>query len=193
MLSRRKPEAKATHNSLRSFLQFFLVCAFFFSTLAVRAQAPEPALSDAEVEILRETAPLPVERIQAFVGFLNDRTKAIDKLLAARRKPGREEDLHDLMEQFSSIANDLSDNLDEYDKRHRDLRKALPKLLAATDRWATALRSPPDHEAYNVARRLALESLAEVKTLATDLTKSQQEYFLAHPPPKDQGPGARGQ
>ena len=183
----------ARRRNLRSTLLQILSAVLLVAAAShLHAQAPEPALSDAEVEILRESAPLPVERIQAFVGFLNDRTKAIDKLLAGRRKPGREEDIHDLMEQFSSIANDLSDNLDEYDKRHKDMRKALPKLLAATDRWATALRSPPDHEAYNVARRLALESLAEVKTYATDLTKSQQEYFLAHPPPKDASPGARG-
>ena len=52
----------------------------------------------------------------AFAGILDDRTKAIDKLLAGKRKPGREQDLHDLMEQFSSIADDLEDNLDDYEQ-----------------------------------------------------------------------------
>lgn len=149
------------------------------------AQVREPALSDNEVEILREKAPVPPERVQAFIQFLDDRTKAMDKLLAGRRKPGREEDLHDLMEQFSSIANDLEDNLEEYGKRHKDVRKSLPKLLAAADRWATALRTAADDQAYNVSRKLALEAVADVKQSANEMVTEQKAWFLAHPPPKD--------
>lgn len=159
----------------------------------VHAQVREPALSEAEVEILRDKAPDPPERTLAFVGFLNDRTKAIEKLLAGKRKPGREQDIHDLMEEFSAIANDLEDNLEDYDKRHKDVRKVLPKLLAATERWATVLRSPADHEAYNVSRKLALEAVADVKATAIEMVRTQQEYFLAHPAPKDPGGNGRGE
>lgn len=157
----------------------------FLALGTARAQVQEPALSDAEVEILRDKAPAPAERVLAFSGLLDDRTKAIDKLIAGKRRPGREEDLHDLMEQFTSIANDLEDNLEEYAKRHKDVRKSLPKLLAATERWATALRTPADNEAYNVSRKLALEAVADVKESATELISEQKAYFLAHPPPKD--------
>ncbi len=166
-------------------MRLLLLLMLLLAAGTVQAQVQEPALSDAEVEILRDKAPLPAERVQAFTGFLDDRTKAIDKLLAGKRKPGREADLHDLMEQFSSIANDLEDNLEDYDKRHKDLRKALPKLLAAAERWATVLRSPADNEAYNVSRKLALEAVADLKQTATELTTEQKAYFLAHPPPKD--------
>ena len=162
---------------------------FFAAVASVRAQVRESALSEVEVEVLREKAPEPAERVLAFVGFLNDRTKAIEKLLLGRRKPGREDDIHDLMEQFSSIANDLQDNLDDYDKHHKDVRKALPKLLVATERWGTALRSPADESAYNVSRKLALDALADVKASTSEMIKAQQEYFLAHPPPRDTGPG----
>ena len=152
---------------------------------ALHAQIVEPALSDAEVEILRDKAPVPPERVLAFVGFLDDRTKAIDKLVTLQHRPGRELDIHDMMEQFTSIANDLDDNLDEYGKRHKDLRKILPKLVAATERWATALKSPPDHEAYNISRKLALESVSDIHEAATHLIDEQKAWFLAHPPSKD--------
>ena len=174
-------------------MRFLAIVLLLLTAGMARAQVQEPALTDAEVEILRDKAPVPAERVQAFAEFLDGRTKAIDKLLAGRRKPGREEDLHDLMEEFSSIANDLEDNLEEYGKRHKDVRKSLPKLLAATERWATALRSPADNEAYNVSRKLALEAVADVKQTATELVTEQKGYFLAHPPPKDDPRGNPGE
>ena len=91
--------------------QSLLLCALLALTLAPRAFAQErqSALSDGEVEKLRDTAYFPPERILAFVAFLNQRTAEIDKLSTGRRKPGREEDIHDQMEQFTSIADDLDD------------------------------------------------------------------------------------
>ncbi len=151
------------------------------------AQAHDSALSDGEVEKLRDTAYYPPERVLAFIAFLDQRTKEIDRLGTGARRPGREQDIDDQMQQFASIADDLDDNLDEYDKHHRDIRKVLPKLIAATERWGTALKSPPVHPTYTLARKLALESLNDVHQSATELMESQKAWFLAHPPPKDDG------
>ncbi len=149
------------------------------------AQQHEPALSDAEVEKLRDTAYFPPERVVAFIDFLDQRTKQIDKLTTGKRQPGREEDIHDLMEQFTSIADDLDDNLDDYGQHHRDIRKVLPKVIAAAERWGTLLRTPPENAAYTLSRKLALETLADVRETATKLIEEQKAWFLAHPPPKD--------
>ncbi len=151
------------------------------------AQEHESALSDGEVEKLRDTAYFPPERIAAFIGFLDQRTKEIDRLSTGKRRPGREEDIHDQMEQFTSIADDLDDNLEDYGKRHSDIRKVLPRLVAATERWGTALKSPPDNEAYNVSRKLALETLNDVHESAVKMIEEQKAWFLAHPPSKDDG------
>jgi len=152
---------------------------------AIHAQVHENALSDAEVDKLRDTAYFPPERVMAFIAFLDQRTRQIDKLNTGKRQPGREEDTHDMMEQFTSIADDLEDNLDDYSQHHRDIRKVLPKLVAATERWRTALKSPPDHEAYNISRKLAIESLDDIKESATKLIDEQKAWFLAHPPGKE--------
>ena len=142
------------------------------------------ALSDAEVERLRDSADKPTERLLVFVDMLNQRADRIDTLASGTRHAGREEDLHEIMEQITSILDDLSDNLDDWDKRHRDLRKPLPKLLAATERWATALRTPPDHPEYSVQRKLALESLDDVHQTTAKLIDEQKQYFKDHPPGK---------
>ncbi len=160
-------------------------------TRSLIAQAHASALSDGEVEKLRDTAYYPPERVLAFIAFLDQRTKEIDRLNTGPRRPGREQDIDDQMQQFASIADDLDDNLDEYDKHHRDIRKALPKLVAATERWGTALKSPPVHPLYTVSRKLAIDSLNDVHQSAAELIESQKAWFLAHPPPKDDGKAPR--
>ena len=165
-----------------------LLAGFLFPLVRpLTAQAHGSALSDGEVERLRDTAYFPPERVLAFISFLDQRTKEIDRLGTGPRRPGREQDIDDQMQQFASIADDLDDNLDEYDKHHRDIRKVLPKLVAATERWGTAIKTPPEHPTYILARKLALESLADVHQSAAELIDSQKAWFLAHPPAKDDG------
>ncbi len=165
---------------------FCLLFALFF-THPLHSQQRESALSDAEVEKLRDTAYYPPDRILVFIDFLDQRTKQIDKLSTGKRQPGREQDIHDLLEQFTSIAEDLEDNLDDYSQHHRDIRKALPKVLAAAERWTTAVKTPPENEAYNIARKFALETLADIHESATRMVDEQKAWFLAHPPPKEDG------
>jgi hypothetical protein len=153
--------------------------------LSLHAQKPEAALSDGEVEELREAAYYPSDRILLFIKLLDTRNKSIQDLFAHPRKPGREQDTHDLLEQFTAIADELNDNLDDYGPRHRDVRKALPKLVEATERWSSNLKTPPDNEAYNVSRRLALEAVHDLHDQATQMIEEQKAWFLAHPPPKE--------
>ena len=163
-----------------------LTLLFLLSFLPLRAQRAESSLSYAEVEQLRSSAIVPSDRVLVFVDFLNMRTKKIDTLLARPRRPGREQDIHDLMEQFTDIADGLADNLDDYGKRHRDIRKALPKLLSATERWATALKSPAEDPTYSISRKLALETVSDLREETTRLIEDQRAWFVAHPPTKEE-------
>ena len=61
------------------------------------------------------------------------------------------------------------------------MRKALPKLVQATERWSTTLRSPADDEAYAVVRRIALDNVKDTRDLATELGTELDAYFKAHP------------
>ncbi len=148
------------------------------------AQDNDHALTQAEIEEIRDAAYYPQQRVELFIKLLDQRVKSIQDLYAHPRKPGREQDTDDLLNQFNSIANELEDNLDDYGQDHRDIRKALPKLLEATERWSSAIKSPPDNEAYNVSRKLALQTIRDVHDDATDLLQSQKAWFKDHPPPK---------
>ena len=155
----------------------------------LRAQTHDSALSQTEIEQIRDARYYPSDCILLFVKFLDLRTQEVRDLYAKPRKPGREQDTHDLLEQFTSIADELSDNLDDYGPRHADLRKALPKIIEASDRWSSTLKTPPDDPAYSVARKLALESIRDLRESATELSAEQAAWFKLHPPTKQPKPG----
>jgi hypothetical protein len=170
----------------------FLLLLPLFLALPLHGQRPDNALSESEIEQLRESAYVANDRVMLFIKFLDTRNKSIQDLFARPRKPGREQDTHDLLEQFTAIADELNDNLDDYGPRHQDIRKALPKLLEATERWSSNLKSPPDNEAYSVSRKLALEAIRDLSEQATQLVEDQKTWFAAHPPAKE-NPAKPGQ
>jgi hypothetical protein len=142
-------------------------------------------MSEGEIEQLRESAYVPSDRILVFIKLLDGRNKKIQDLFAHPRKPGREQDTHDLLEQFTSIADELNDNLDDYGPHHKDLRKVLPKLIDATERWSSNIKQPPDSATYDLSRKLALEAIRDIREEATHLVEDQRTWFAAHPPAKE--------
>ncbi len=167
------------------FRRISLAVALLALALPLHAQRNESALSEGEIEQLRDSAYVANDRVLVFIKFLDARNKAIQDLYAHPRKPGREQDTHDLLEQFTYIADELNDNLDDYGPHHRDIRKALPKLLDATERWASNIKQPPENAAYDLSRKLALEAIRDIREEATQLVEDQKTWFAAHPPAKE--------
>ena len=147
----------------------------------LNAQDTEGPLSQAEVESLRDAAAIPMDRMRAFETILDTREKEIEALLSKPRRPGFTEDMHDAMAQFGAIADEFNDNLDELAKNRRDVRKELPRLIRATERWATALRSPPDDEGYSIVKKIALDNVKDMQEIAEQTLSEQEAYFKAHP------------
>jgi hypothetical protein len=168
---------------LRRFLLAFVLLAL---ALPMHAQRGGGSLSEGEIEQLRDSAYIANDRVLVFIKLLDARNKAIQDLYAHPRRPGREEDTHDLLEQFTAIADELNDNLDDYGPHHRDIRKALPKLLDATERWSSNLKQPPENPVYELSRKLALESIRDIREEATHLVEDQKAWFQAHPPAKEE-------
>ncbi len=176
------------HRLVPPSLRAMVLCGLLFVWVGghrTLAQDADAAMSEAEIDQLRDSAYVPVDRIAVFIKMLDTRAASLQTLVAKPRRPGREDDLHDLLQQFVSIVDELNDNLDDYGPRHRDLRKQLPKLLEATDRWSTALRSPADSDVYKVSRSLALEGVQDTRDETKKLIDEQKAWFAAHPPTKD--------
>jgi hypothetical protein len=162
-----------------------LAFALLALSLPLHAQRADTAMSEGEIEQLRDSAYYPSDRILVFIKFLDARNKKIQDLFAHPRKPGREQDTHDILEQFTSIADELNDNLDDYGPHHKDIRKVLPKLLDATERWSSNIKQPPENTTYDLSRKLALEAIRDIREEATHLVEDQKAWFAAHPPAKE--------
>ena len=161
---------------------FILALTLLTASFPMPAQKGEDALSQREVDQLRDAAFVPAERIAVFTEILNTRQKRIDELLAKRRShTDFPEDMHDVLDQFGQITDELNDNLDDFARRHRDVRKALPKLIAATERWSTSLRTVGENDSYNVVRRIAADDVKDTRQLADSLATDLEAYFKAHP------------
>ena len=166
---------------MRTFRLLSLGVALLAAPAFALAQAGEGIMSEREIDTLRDSAFIPADRLFAYTQILNTREKLIEDLVAKPHHVTYARDLHDYIEQFAAIVDELNDNLDDYRDKHRDIRKALPKLIQATERWATVLRAPEEKEEYKIVRRLALDALKDTRELAEALETSQAEYFKAHP------------
>ena len=176
---------------LRRLLAFSLI---FFPSFAMHswAQAHKDPLTDDEVEQVRENADRPNERIKLFQKFIDQRIDAITKLSTDKKAEHRTAELLARIEEFTTLVDELQDNLDTYDQQHADIRKALKLLTPSSEKWESALYLPEANLNYDFARKTAVEAAKSAVSEIKDLEKDQEKYFAEH---KDQagkngtGPG----
>ncbi len=116
-------------------------------SVAAAAKRRDP-LTEAETDQLREAAMDPYNRIKLMVKFTEARLVAIDQVrvdpkLAAER--GKQ--IHDLLEDFTSLLDEINDNLDQYEGRPlnkesvKQYHKGLKELIEADARFDLKLRT----------------------------------------------------
>lgn len=116
-------------------------------SVAAAAKRRDP-LTEAEADQLREAAMDPYNRIKLMIKFTEARLVAIDQVridpkLAAER--GKQ--IHDLLEDFASLIDEINDNLDQYEGRPlnkesvKQYHKGLKELIEADARFDLKLRT----------------------------------------------------
>jgi uncharacterized protein YukE len=152
---------------MRSVKKFFLVL-ILLATVAGFARKRDP-LTDAETDQLREVALEPEKRLKLYVKFTEARLDAIDQARSdAKQAAGRAQKIHDLLEDFTSLIDEINDNLDQYEGHTLDkdqvkqFHKGLKEVVIAEDRFRARLRT----------LRHDIETDPQTKTESKD-------YFLA--------------
>src|SRR5580698_5732597 len=142
------------------------------------AQKRDP-LNEKEVDQMREAADWPDKRLELMVKFARDRMTAIDQLRAdAKNAKDRPMQIHDLLEDFSSLLDEIDDNVEMYASHKADMRKGLTLLIEANSEWQLKLRrlkeqSPPEElDQYVFVLANATDA---VKDSADDTRKELQE------------------
>jgi hypothetical protein len=114
-----------------------------------QAQRRDP-LNEKEIDEMRESADWPDKRLELMVKFARDRMTAIDELRAnGKAAKDRPMQIHDLLEDFSALLDEIDDNVEMYGSHKADMRKGLMLLIEANSEWQLKLRrlkeqSPPE-------------------------------------------------
>ena len=112
---------------LRNAILALLFCSAI--PLAAQLGGREP-LNEKEIDQLREVAQEPDKRLKLMVEFARARLAAIDRLRGeARLAAGRGPQVHDLLEDFTKLVDEIGDNIDDYVDHKYDLRKALKFVI----------------------------------------------------------------
>jgi len=123
--------------------------AFLLLLLALPAAARKrDPLTEAEADQLREVAMEPYKRIKLMIKFTEARLVAIDQVrVDPKLAADRGKQIHDLLEDFTSIMDEINDNLDQYEARPLDkdavkqYHKGLKELIEADERFDLRLRT----------------------------------------------------
>ena len=123
---------------LRTWLPFLLMIVLTCPALGKR----DP-LNDSEIDQLREAAQEPNNRLKLIVKFARARLESLeqartDPKLSADDRTGQ---IHDLLEDFTTIYDELGDNLDMYSDQKADFRKALHVIIENDAEFQNRLRA----------------------------------------------------
>jgi len=139
-----------------------MLLALLLAGFALPSSARRDPLTKGEADQIRETAAEPNDRLKLFVTFAKSRMLAIDHLQADPRfAADRGTAIHNLVEDFQLIMEELDSNIDQYANRHQDMRKSLKNVVEATGDF-----------------QLRLRALKEFQPTTEELRKEKQEYAL---------------
>jgi hypothetical protein len=116
-------------------------------SIAASAKRRDP-LTEAEADQLREVAMEPYKRIKLMIKFTEARLTSIDQVrLDPKLAADRGKQIHDLLEDFTSLMDEINDNLDQYEARPLDkdtakqYHKGLKELIDADARFDQRLNA----------------------------------------------------
>ncbi len=142
------------------------------------AQSKKDPLTDQQIEDVREAGDQPLQRIKLFVGYVDDRAKGIHTLNADPIAQNKNVRLHNLMEEFTRLSDELQDNMDNFDQQHADLRKVLKEIVGKTTEWGTILNEPKPSPQYDFSRKTAIDANQSAHETAVQMVTDETKYFI---------------
>ena len=158
-----------------------LLMVFALALPAAAQKRQRDPLTDAEVEQMREAADYPNKRLELLVKFNRDRIAQIDQLMAAAAAPTRPPQIHDLLQDFISILDEVDDNIDMYGAHNSDMRKGLKLVIEADSEWQLKLRqikeksAPDDLQQYSFVLINAVDTVSDSAKSARDTLAEQNK------------------
>jgi hypothetical protein len=107
------------------------------------SQRRRDPLTRPEVDQLRDTAWEPEQRLKLYIKFARVRLAAVEQV-RSDPKVTRAQATHEKLQDFLDIYDELNDNIDTYEDRKSDLRKALKAVIEGDAEFQSKLRAFKD-------------------------------------------------
>lgn len=162
-----------------------IVVLLLVLTITASARKRDP-LTEAETDQLRQVALEPYKRLKLYIKFTDARVASIDELRGdAKQADGRGRKIHDLLEDFGALLDEINDNLDTYQGRplskddRKDFHKGLKEVVEACNKWEAKLKTlksesetdpqtKKESEDYRFALQDAQDSLQSAAEIARE-------------------------
>jgi Skp family chaperone for outer membrane proteins len=160
-----------------------------FATLALGlpaiAQHRDP-LNDVESDQLREVAQEPYKRLKLYIKFATERLDTVEQIQKEPQGKGRGQRIHNALEDFRQIVDELDDNIDDFVQKQSDLRKALTETINAENGFDTKLKAikeraqdPKNAEEYKLYSFVLQDAIESVNLSLEDSKKTMDEQNMA--------------
>jgi hypothetical protein len=167
-----------------------LVVLLLLLSVVASARKRDP-LTEAEEDEIRNAAQEPYKRLKLYIKFTQARLDSIDQLRAdPKLADGRGRRIHDLLEDFTALVDEINSNLDQYEGRpmtkddRKDFHKGLKDVVTACDAWdaklkalGSAMEADPqttkESQAYKFAFQDAQDSLKSAAEAAREDSEIQ--------------------
>lgn len=149
-------------------MKYVWFCALILAVsmpLAAQHRIGRDPLNPEETDKLRDTAMEPNERLKLYVGFARARMTSLEQVSADQKAKDKSKQMHDLLEDFSILIDEIADNVDMFHGQHWDIRKSLKLVIEGDTEFQLKLRklsetsAADQSDSYKFVLRDALESL----------------------------------
>jgi len=121
-----------------------LALALILASCLASAQRHGDPLTPPEIDQLRDTAQDPEMRLKLFVQFTRARLEAVTQAQNDPKVTDRPQAIHDRLQDFLDIYDELGDNVDMFADRRNDIRKPLKLVIGADTEFQAKLRAFKD-------------------------------------------------
>jgi hypothetical protein len=184
---------------MRNFCKLAVVVLLLVVAVSAQRRHRDP-LTEAEADQMREVAQEPEKRIKLIIKFAQARMQAIEQLRGdPKMAPDRGKQIHDLLEDFTALVDEIGDNVDMYARRKGDIGKSLGHVITADSEFQLKLRAlkessadpklAQEAKAYEFVLQDAMDAVdsseQDTRALLDQIAKEKQEAKEAEKKKRD--------
>jgi uncharacterized coiled-coil DUF342 family protein len=144
-----------------------------------QAQRRREPLTEAEIDQLRDQAQEPNLRLKLYIKFARERLDALDKMRSDPKTTDRGGQTHEGLQNFLDVYDELNQNIDTYEDRKADFRKALNSVIEADIEFQAKLRALQSSSNTNPAEIKVYEFLLQTALDTVDSSLKDHREVLA--------------